>query len=189
MGYIAQQRKGLPPKSDTLSTGSNNWLREHRIPEHRMWTNAEGQALLNLFQNAYWRMVWIIQETMNARHLSIFVGEKRVDLHSMNFVFRLLRWIRNKGRFGLYPLRWQILGSPAAVIFEDKDLWDSGLHHSRDTLTLKSWIERYNHLEFTVPLDKVYGLLGLSSDAGRVTVDYRKSPELVYNEVLELACE
>ncbi|KAH9204424.1 hypothetical protein DL95DRAFT_418269 [Leptodontidium sp. 2 PMI_412] len=185
MDYIAQQINVPWEANDQEIFGAI----KDKFKDHQRWTDPEGLAFLRLCQNRYWSRIWIVQEIMNARHITMFFGSKCVDWGCMNSIFRSLNSIRMLGKFALYPYGQEVLGSAAAVITKEKNAWDHRAESEKDGICLSTLIERYHHMECTNPLDKVYGLLGLSSDADQLVVNYEKAPELLYNEVLELVCK
>lgn len=107
---------------------------------------------------------------------------------SFDAIFRSLNWIRVRGQFALYPQGLEVLESEAAVIVQEKRRWDNRPKIEENGICLSTLLENFHHLQCSNILDKVYGLLGLSSDADKLEVDYRKSPQTVYGEVLELVC-
>jgi hypothetical protein len=183
MDYIAQQKKIIHPAK--LSGG----YRSHRqqIASQKFWKDEEGKALLALCQRPYWRRIWIVQEIMNAERIVVFCGPHEVQWEDFSKVFEQLKSIRLFGWFDRYRYGSEVLASQAALIVEEKARWQTRRGLEEGGVCLSTLIESYRHLECTHPLDKVYGLLGLSIN--RISIDYRKTRESIFNEVLTLACE
>jgi hypothetical protein len=183
MDYIARQ-KNMP-----LITKVSGGYRSHREPSGKQifLKDEEGKALLALCQRPYWKRVWIVQEIMNAKRIIAFCGSKEFKWAHFDNLFRYLKSIQLLAWFDSYRYAPEVLASEAAVIVKEKDRWENRQALERGGICLSTLIELYRHLECTNPLDKVYGFLGLSSD--QISIDYRKSPEIVYNEVLTLACK
>ena len=187
MDYVARQSSSSNGKSNGKSTGKILSNME-KYKDHQRWTNEEGEAFLRLCRKRYWSRVWIVQEIMNARHIIVFCGSKSFDWECLTNIFLSLKSIRLLGQFALYYHGREIEDSEAAVLVMEKHSWDNRPQIEGNGICLSTLIERYHHSECTNILDKVYGLLGLSSDADYFEVDYRKSTETVYNEVLEFVC-
>ncbi|KAH6665673.1 heterokaryon incompatibility protein-domain-containing protein, partial [Halenospora varia] len=146
------------------------------------WQDQEGKAILDFFQQKYWERVWVIQEIMNARNIRVFCGTKSFPWRNLENVLSHLIAIRMLSWFGRYRYALEVLHSRAAIIVEEKRRWELRTGLEKDGLPLSILIPRYSHLESTNRLDKVYGLLGISSD--EILVDYHQSPRQVFCEVL-----
>jgi hypothetical protein len=92
-----------------------------------MWTNEEGRAVLALCQRAYWTRVWIVQEIMNAKCIRVFCGSKSLAWENFGSVFQSLKSIELKGWFFRLSYGAEVLASPAAIIFWQKERWDKSL--------------------------------------------------------------
>lgn len=102
-----------------------------------------------------------------------------------NSVFGHLKSIRFLNWFNRYRYAPEVLASKATLIVVEKDRWGNSGELEEDGIFLSTLIKSYRHFECTNLLDKVYSLLGLSSD--KLSIDYHKRPESVYNEILAYA--
>lgn len=136
------------------------------------------RALIDLFQRAYWRRAWVIQEVQVARRITVLCGGDKIEWVALLGVQRMLwdehanslialagstgrlsnlhYWIRGRGARGLDHLPREPKG----------DLFRTLLFHR-----LK---------ESTDPRDKIYSLLGLTSASGELEIDYKKDVRQVY---------
>jgi hypothetical protein len=105
---------------------------------------------------------------------------------SLDAIFKSLKWMRLRGHLAIDSQERKVLATDAAVIVQEKRRWDNRSEFEKDGMSLSTLVERYHHLECTNIHDKVYGLLGLSSDGRQLKVDYRKSPEKVCEQVLKV---
>lgn len=186
MLYIANQ--GKSKDGDIFLEAPVYEKRLNYYKNHEGWTNQEGRAIREFCRNAYWDRIWIIQELMNARQIVVFCGSKSFNWEDFAGFFYSLKGIRILGQLAhKHRHGYEILQSGAAKLVSGKHDWDSRPEIERYGICLSTLIERYRYSECTNPLDKVYGLLGLSRD--KLKIDYRKTPETVYNEVLELICK
>jgi hypothetical protein len=138
----------------------------------------EWRALIDLFQRAYWRRAWVIQEVQVAKRITVLCGDDEIEWDNLLRIQRMLwdehaaslfvlaqsrtwlqnlhYWIRGRGARGLDHLPQSPQG----------DLFRTLLFHR-----LK---------EATDPRDKVYSLLGLTSASDEIEVNYRRDVKKVY---------
>jgi hypothetical protein len=130
-----------------------------------IWNSAQGRALLELCDRKYWRRIWIIQEIMHGREVTVLCGNKSFPWHHLTQVFRKLRTIEKEDHIFHHQHAAAVLASPAAVIVEAKSAWNG-------PLPLLSLLETYRDFQSMEIRDKVIGLLCLSIDSEQVSVDY-----------------
>lgn len=139
------------------------------------------RALINLFQRAYWKRVWVIQEVQVAKRITVLCGDDKIEWSALLGIQRILwddhaaslimlansrswlrslhYWIRGRGARGLDRLPRDPQG----------DLFRTLLFHR-----LK---------EATDPRDKVYSLLGLTNASGEIEVDYERDAGQVHIDI------
>jgi len=169
---------------------------QHKDQEPTFWTDiwlsiphsAEEPALnrgLELLLNRSWfKRVWILQEVANARSARVWSGTKSIKAHTLALAPSLL---------GTEPERHcqavlDIMPGP----LRDKSWWSE----SRDLYNL---LLKFSESEASDPRDKVYALLGISSDAqdtDRLRPDYTKNIQEVVRDTsaflfgsLDVSCE
>jgi hypothetical protein len=119
---------------------------------------AQTAALLKLFSKPYWTRIWIVQEILLARDITVICGAKCLG---WSLISRALASINQKKTEGISLLDGTSQETPGEVLFAEKEYWDA--HASRTQgLPLKFLLDTYGHMDATIPIDKVYGILGLS---------------------------
>jgi hypothetical protein len=113
----------------------------------------------------YWGRLWILQEIGSARKLQVCFGEQAMSW--ANFI-QFLTMHNSDGKDG--PLRLNRL------LREERY---EGSH------TLKRLLEEHKDAQCFEPRDKVYGLVGLATDAAGFPMDYTKSLYEVWKDTME----
>ncbi|KAF1960420.1 HET-domain-containing protein, partial [Byssothecium circinans] len=143
-------------------------LEEIHVAGGKMSTNSSKserirQAVLALLQRPWFRRIWILQEVAAARHVLIMCGSKKID----GYVFCL--GIDSLKDF--YEDRPELSGLIRSVtylirgaIFRPGYSKGSSGRSSLDICSLGELMDMYHAHEATKRHDKVYALLGMSSD-------------------------
>jgi hypothetical protein len=159
-------------------------------------------ALQKLFTRPFWKRIWVVQEVMLAKQLTLFCGFKSFPWRQITDCIVGLETIADSGAQLSYELS-PLLETPAAHLVQEKALWELQPPDKLRALPLKTLLEIYGGMEATHSVDKVYGLLGLSLShcstrggkgkmglqaAGaerriRFPISYAKSVEAVYADV------
>ncbi|KAL6898785.1 HET domain-containing protein [Trichoderma evansii] len=132
----------------------------------KLWSARQVKAILALCEMNYWRRVWIIQEIMLAKEVTIYCGSKSITWNKFEQLVKDLQAISDRGREHHTPCASSILASPAIVIAKAKAAWDGDLQ------PLTTLLRLYRNHEATNMLDKVYALHGLAKDSADIAVDY-----------------
>ncbi|KAL5090227.1 hypothetical protein Trisim1_004747 [Trichoderma cf. simile WF8] len=127
--------------------------------------NAQQKMVRHLRTDPYWDRLWILQEIGRAKKLRICFGN---NTFSWEHFMRLITMHNSDGATG--PLRLNRL------LREEK---------YNDSHTLKRLLEENREAKCSEPRDKVYGLIGLASDAGEFPIDYKKSLYEVWKDTME----
>ncbi|KAH7378155.1 ankyrin repeat-containing domain protein [Cadophora sp. MPI-SDFR-AT-0126] len=120
-------------------------------------------GLDSLFERAWFRRVWILQEVANARAALIMCGVKSISARTFALVPSLLGVVP--------PLHCQSILDIMPGQSRQKSWWSQ----KRDLQTI---LLKFGKSAATDPRDNIYALLGLSSDAcegGFIRADYSKS--------------
>lgn len=149
-----------------------------------LWTHHEGNAILNLFSRRYWRRIWIIQEILLARRLTVLCGTVKFDwsaLEALSSELDLLgdTWISHQS------LALQIEASGAMKILHQRNLRKKC---SLRGLDLHELLATHHDAECSDVRDRVYGLLGLASfpaNAPLIAADYSISVRILYTQTLQ----
>ncbi|KAL7957221.1 heterokaryon incompatibility domain-containing protein [Trichoderma compactum] len=151
----------------------NEVIGELKLEKRKMLGEASPQSVKNAQQkmarhlrtDPYWDRLWILQEIGRARQLRVCFGNETFSWKRfMNFV----ALHNSDGTTG--PLRLERL------LREEK---------YNDSHTLKRLLEEHREAKCSKPRDKVYGLIGLASDAGEFPIDYKKSLYEVWKDTME----
>ncbi|KAM0252147.1 hypothetical protein ACHAQJ_007844 [Trichoderma viride] len=112
----------------------------------------------------YWDRLWILQEIGRAKRLRVCFGN---ESSSWEHFMHLITLHNSDGTTG--PLRLDRL------LRQEK---------YNDSHTLKRLLEEHREAKCSEPRDKVYGLVGLASDAAGFPMDYSKSLYEVWNDTM-----
>jgi hypothetical protein len=136
---------------------------EDDTPNHNLSRQEELASYLRT--DSYWGRLWILQEIGSARELEVCFGEEAMSW--ANFI-QYLTMHHSDGEDG--PLRLNRL------------LREEKYHGSH---TLKRLLEEHKDAQCSEPRDKVYGLVGLATDAADFPMDYTKSLYEVWKDTME----
>ncbi|KAF2182882.1 HET-domain-containing protein, partial [Zopfia rhizophila CBS 207.26] len=159
---------------------SDGALEEIRVAAGNESTNPSGekknqQAILALLQRPWFRRIWVLQEVAAARHILIMCGSKDIDGYAFCLGLRPLR-LSYATCPGLQSLIRSVTYLIRGSIFRPKHARSSSDKVSLDIRPLCELIDMYHTHEATERCDKVYALLGMSSDnpsAAGLSPDYR----------------
>ncbi|KAH6999520.1 ankyrin repeat-containing domain protein [Ilyonectria destructans] len=126
-------------------------------------------AFQELLQKPWFLRVWVIQEVASARAASIMCGSKTISTRTFTQIPPLLEIKPNAHTQALLDVMPGYLR---------KSTWWS---HHQDLATL---LQRFHHSKAGDPRDKIYALLGISSDARRNEV-FRPNYERTSQEVIQ----
>jgi hypothetical protein len=123
----------------------------------------ESDMVKKLYNDEYWKRVWIIQEIGLAEQVEVCFGSS-APMHWSSFIHLIT--MHNLGSEG--PMRL------------------SKLRHGRNTgsHTLRTLLRDHQEAKCKERRDKVYGLIGLAADAHRFPMDYTKSLIEVWADVM-----
>jgi hypothetical protein len=126
-------------------------------------------ALQQFFGNPYWTRLWIVQEIMLARYIRIFCGET------------LLSWDEIR-RFCSGGLRRLPMDAVQAVPLQVKWLAEHALSAKMYSYSELLWTFHTSQCEDA--RDRVFGLQGLLEQAHRIEINYAKTTECVFSDVV-----
>lgn len=167
---------------------SNFRNRRTRAAARKVWSQAQGKAVLDLCQHHYWRRIWIVQEILLAQDIVIYYGDKTVRWSGLEAVMSYFRGVEGSGRIHEHSPAAAVLGSDAARIVESRNSWPL-LHFESKPGALEYLLTTYHDMESTELRDRVYGLLGLVEDVKAkpdgftISVDYSLPTAQLFSEV------
>ncbi|KAK8108208.1 uncharacterized protein PG998_010221 [Apiospora kogelbergensis] len=123
----------------------------------------EAEMVEQLYDDEYWRRLWIIQEVGQADSLQVCFGRSAP-----------LKW-----EAFIHFIRMHNKGSEGPIKLDQ-------LRQSRLTggYKLRALLSHHRHARCKEPRDKVYGLIGLADDAHRFPMDYAKTLIEVWTDVM-----
>lgn len=137
-------------------------------------------AVKALLQRPYWSRLWVAQEFLLAKDILICCGTKQVTWDRLSSweseaqpTFSAPSVVKSRIKMGdgdhLYdPILVQYQNSPDEMTFT----------------RLQEWISVSSHLQCADPRDKVYGLLSMPGVSAAIKVDYAKTKEELYVEMV-----
>ncbi|KAF2653138.1 hypothetical protein K491DRAFT_759859 [Lophiostoma macrostomum CBS 122681] len=151
----------------------------------------QARAIEALLRRPYWSRVWIVQDILHGRQITIVCGASRVQWEIFS---RFVEWhSRETFNMGVYKLRsslhspnlqLQIIG-PVQAIINYKGSRMPSLRDRRITTILKE----FEYSQSTDVRDKVFSLLSLFEEKSRVPVDYDISSNRLLFDTLRKAAE
>lgn len=154
-----------------------------------LWSQSEGEAVWALCQRKYWRRVWIVQEILLARKLSIHCGDKIIPFQCLATMIARLWDLKREKCLDRYCYAVKVYESGAGRLAKDKS-WGR-LRFDNQAEALKRLINKYELWESSEVRDKIYAFLGLldhlnipqDEGAARIKIDYSSDITCVFNEV------
>ncbi|KAK3340808.1 heterokaryon incompatibility protein-domain-containing protein, partial [Neurospora tetraspora] len=169
------------------AAGSDQALEEIRITAELSTRRLDNKAgILTLLERPWFQRIWVLQEVAAARHILIKCGSAEVDgsafclgLDALNLSNELPADLRARILSVTYLIRGAIFRSKYATSQSD--------NFSLDIRPLGELIEMYHTRGATDRRDKVYALLGMSSDnptAAGLFADYDISWKQLFNKLI-----
>jgi hypothetical protein len=161
----------------------------HGLGQHLDWDEAVPQeylvkeidrhpqrwrAISELLYRPWFRRMWIIQEILSARCAMMICGKDIIDANLfLKLVYSLLRAEKLKSVLAFHPNRHELSGGPLRVAHDQLSFLVKAKYEMTDFLarhrfkkTLLNFMAETRWAEATNPLDKIYGIFSLASDAG-----------------------
>jgi hypothetical protein len=146
-----------------------------------LWSRAEGKAVYHLCERSYWRRMWIIQEIVHARKVTVLCGTKSFDWANFENLYLNLKTLEDTGWFAHHAFAIAMLQSSAGMMLWQRAHWQHPQTPIPDLLTL---IEIFREWQCTDLRDKVFALVGMANSKTAITPNYSQSAFEVYCEVL-----
>ncbi|KAF2651209.1 HET-domain-containing protein [Lophiostoma macrostomum CBS 122681] len=135
----------------------------------KLWNSQQAQSILVLCERNYWRRMWIIQEVVLARAVTIHCGSLELSWERLIQLLNDLQVVSDRGRELHIQYAHAILVSPAMALVKFKKGWDG------TPRPLKGLLQTYCDHESTDIRDKIYALFGIADNMRGVVIDYHKS--------------
>jgi hypothetical protein len=147
------------------------WLGEDSLEAAQRYKKTRDlDDVYTLFRNSYFNRLWVIQEIFLSSHKRVLCGSIWLNLNDLISTFQGSDYSR------IHPVEFM------NFIFVEDD-WNTSLIE-RGQGSLRYCIDRFSACNCEDPRDKVYGLLSLVHEDDRLEVDYSKSTEDVFLQVV-----
>ncbi|KAJ4349358.1 uncharacterized protein N0V89_007972 [Didymosphaeria variabile] len=150
--------------------------RKKLFQSHPEWKSINWYALADFFDRAWFERIWVVQELANAKNAIIQIGRYLIHWDAMEKVIALLRHYGGNDHI------------PHTSGFERanevrrlRETRQSGRLVSEAELPSK--LNALREFKSTMPMDKIYGLLGLMDPAISIEVNYAKSAESLFTDL------
>lgn len=135
------------------------------------------QSLEDVFRRNYWRNIWVVQEVLSAKAISVHCGPDSISWPDLQEVQESLAID--------YALTLKEVASSLEDImfFDGPRLLRYPITYSESRLPgLYEMLLEHKNKEATNPKDRIYALLGLTTarDDQRISVDYAQNVEQIY---------
>jgi hypothetical protein len=131
-------------------------------------------ALVKLFRKDWFFRVWVIQEVVNARKVSVACGSLSV---SWEVIVQVSRACQKIGYLGSYTIEGYAPGTDSAIVIDS-------LKRSKVEANMIELLRRTRTYKASNERDKVFALKGIAIDGqGYSVVDYSLSPEQIFRSV------
>lgn len=165
---------------------------QFKVKSDTLWSQSEGEAVSALCRRRYWRRVWIVQEILLARTITIRCGDKSVPFQCLATMVARLWDLKRENCLDRYCYAVLVYESGAGRLAKDK-AWGRWRFDNRPE-ALKRLINKYDLWESSEVRDKIYAFLGLldhldipqEPGAARIKIDYSSEITNVFNEVYML---
>ncbi|RDK38510.1 HET-domain-containing protein [Aspergillus phoenicis ATCC 13157] len=128
-----------------------------------------------LLQRDWFRRIWVLQEVGLAQYVTIMCGS--VQINGQVFCEGLENMKPSPALMaGISPVSFLIRGAP----FRSHDE-----HHSTATLSIGELVSMYRNHKATVQHDKIYALLGLSTNSAALIPNYQLAWHEVFKQLVE----
>ncbi|KAH7633557.1 heterokaryon incompatibility protein-domain-containing protein [Sordaria sp. MPI-SDFR-AT-0083] len=165
-------------------------LEETRIAAELPTKRLDNKAgILTLLQRPWFQRIWVLQEVAAARHILIKCGSAKVDGFAFCLGLKALN-LSNELPADLWARILSVTYLIRGAIFRSKYATSQSDNFSLDIRPLGELIEMYHTRGATDRRDKVYALLGMSSDnptAAGLFADYDISWKQLFNKLIHFA--
>ncbi|XP_014555772.1 hypothetical protein COCVIDRAFT_64178, partial [Bipolaris victoriae FI3] len=171
-----------------------HWIRAAggTMPQIPLCDGMSQQAVTALLQRPWFRRIWVLQEVAAARHILVMCGSMEID--GCAFALGIDSFQRfDDVRAGLQSLTSSVTYLIRGSIFRSSFSMSRSGRYSLDICPLGELVDLYRAHEATKSHDRVFALLGMSSDdlsKSRLLPDYTVSwEELLKRLTKYLLCE
>lgn len=154
--------------------GSNEAMKAINSGSHA--TRQHAKQVQALFDRPYWSRLWIIQEVLMNQKASVLCGNQCFELWQLARMY-----VPNPGYDGdIYDFRPVEINETVLSLISELFSFDT-FEKQKLSFILQSFAKS----QCEDPRDKVYGLLSLVRDSGRIAVDYSRTPTEVFFDTVQ----
>ncbi|ETS81710.1 hypothetical protein PFICI_06712 [Pestalotiopsis fici W106-1] len=146
-----------------------------------IWDSRTAKALSALCERPYWRRMWIIQELLHARKITLWCGTQKSDWSDIEALYLKLETIENAHWFAHHEFLIPIKQSAAATMVWQRAHWR---HPDTPVPRLSRLIEIFRDWHCTDIRDKVFALVGMATPESAVVPDYALTTLEIYSAVM-----
>ncbi|KAL3605229.1 hypothetical protein FPOAC2_00171 [Fusarium poae] len=165
-----------------LDSCSKQKLKRRGLGYRSPWSRQEGRALTHLFNQPYWRRMWIIQEIIYAQDITIWCGSRSCEWSAAESLYLKMKSLEDENWQTHHEYVVQVLQSSAAVMIWQRAHWR---HPDTTAPSLLTLINIFQDWQCSDIRDKVYSLIGMASKDTAVTPDYSLSAHQLYHDVID----
>ena len=145
------------------------------------------KGLINVFDRDYWWRIWVVQEVLSAKAISVHCGEDTISWLDLQQVQETLaiEYTPIITEVALNEKRLKSLED--SILFQGPRLLRYPTHSSESELPgLYEMLLEHRNKEATNPKDRIYAIIGLTTarDDPRIFVDYGQTTRQIYTGVI-----
>jgi hypothetical protein len=162
---------------DYIKKSGGRRLRPKGPGFRKIWTREEGRAIRDLCGRPYWNRMWVIQEIVHAKHISVGCGTKSFTWDVVERLYLKLQTLKDTHWFPHHDFAIDVLQSSAATMIWQRAHWN---HPDTSKPNLQTLIEVFRDWQCADVRDKVFALVSMSKSDTAVAPDYSQSAIDVY---------
>ena len=179
--WLGPRDEELGADEDTAIDLINLTASEGRLPS---WE--EASSIAPIFRRPYWGRIWVVQELLLARALTIICGARILGLYS--WACQLLDMTLEDSK-QIDPDGYMdgcLMNTPAFKLLALRHRW-CRLPLEDQALSLRELMNALYEQKCTDPRDMIYGVLGLLplSSARQISIDYSRTTNDIFVEVVK----
>ncbi|KAI0188522.1 heterokaryon incompatibility protein-domain-containing protein, partial [Xylaria flabelliformis] len=180
--WLGQKAENSDVAMHFIATHASKPLRRRGPGYGPIWSRQQGSALHALCERPYWRRMWIIQELLHAKDITVWCGSLRFSWGDLETLYLKLKTVEESNWFAHHKYHMMIMQSSAAVMVWQRAHWR---HPDTPIPRLQTLIEIFRDWQCTDLRDKVFALSGMATRESTVVPDYALTTREVYFAVLQ----
>ena len=152
------------------------------VSTKRFWTTRQAKAVLSLCERAYWTRIWIVQELLLAKVVTVLCGSKAIPWCLFERFFGDVATVDQLG-WGQHTGVNPTFASAASKVVQAKYNWKE-----QPSLPLLTLLRLCRHQQSTDIRDRIYALCGLANESDRLDIDYGITAKQLLSVVFEHTC-